>query len=200
MRRLLQSLAMLDAIMSPEWESRYYSFDARWAPSKQMGSMRNGSGDDFFAMFNRAGCFLKGFAHEKPMSPYRCVPKAPWPGVLEGVSDEFADALREPAFVIEDTTFCIWRRYEDREWHRGNIDFPHTPDPDGSETLLAPLDGDPVRYHEFAEYYYDRTVNLDLVRHIYRQLPLNGKVIARLNSAADDNAVMHEAVQIGYPA
>ena len=30
LRRLTQSLAVLDAILSPEWENRYYSFDSRW--------------------------------------------------------------------------------------------------------------------------------------------------------------------------
>ncbi len=28
LRRLMQSLAMLDAILSPDWELRYYSFNA----------------------------------------------------------------------------------------------------------------------------------------------------------------------------
>ena len=30
LKRLLQSLAMLDAILMPEWEYRYYSFNAHW--------------------------------------------------------------------------------------------------------------------------------------------------------------------------
>src|SRR5689334_5634570 len=51
LRRLLQSMAMLDAILSPEWEFRYYSFDSKWSPGEQMGSMRDGGGDDFFAHF-----------------------------------------------------------------------------------------------------------------------------------------------------
>jgi len=67
LRRTLQAMAMLDAILRPEWEFRYYSFNAAWAEGEQMGSMRNGSGDDFFAHFSSAGCWLKGFAHE-----YRC--------------------------------------------------------------------------------------------------------------------------------
>jgi hypothetical protein len=44
LRRLTRSLAMLDAIMSPEWESRYYSFDSHWGPGELMASMRNGQG------------------------------------------------------------------------------------------------------------------------------------------------------------
>ena len=33
-------MAMLDAILSPEWDCRYYSFNAGWSPDEQMGSMR----------------------------------------------------------------------------------------------------------------------------------------------------------------
>src|SRR5690349_3975316 len=50
LRRLLQNMAMLDAILSPEWEYRYYSFNSKWARGEQMGSMRDGCGDDFFAL------------------------------------------------------------------------------------------------------------------------------------------------------
>src|SRR5438105_3956555 len=71
LRRTLQSMAMLDAILCPEWEFRYYSFNAAWDAGEQMGSMRNGSGDNFFAHFSPAGCWLKGFAHDYPLSPYR---------------------------------------------------------------------------------------------------------------------------------
>ncbi len=47
-----RSLAMLDAIMSPEWEYRYFSFNANWDASlgERMASMRNGSGDEYFAI------------------------------------------------------------------------------------------------------------------------------------------------------
>lgn len=74
LKALFQSLATLDAIMSPEWEYRYYSFNSKWAKGEQMGSMRNGSGDELFVLFNHAGCFIKGFAHECQMSPYQTQP------------------------------------------------------------------------------------------------------------------------------
>lgn len=146
LRKLLQSMAMLDAILSPEWDSRYYSFNAHWAPDEQMGSMRNGCGDEFFALFNAAGCFLKGFAHEAAMSPYALDPPRMWPGVLEGVPEEFAACLHEPAFGLEDTTFCIWRRYGDTGWQHGPVELPAGADPDGSADLLAPLDGRPESF------------------------------------------------------
>ena len=101
LRRTLQSMALLDAIICPEWHIRYYSFNAKWSPDEQMGSMRDGSGDGFFALFNAAGCWLKGFAHEAPMSPHRNDgTNRLWPGIVDSVPVEFRDCLREPAFNV----------------------------------------------------------------------------------------------------
>jgi hypothetical protein len=150
LRRLVQSLAVLDAILSPEWEFRYYSFDAHWNAAQQMGSMRDGSGDGFFALFSPAGCFLKGFAHESPMSPYASEPPAVWPGILEGVPEEFADGLREPAFKMEETTFCVWRRRGSDAWSHGPVRFPGGADPDGSGEVLSLLNPS-VRLADLAE-------------------------------------------------
>jgi len=61
LRRTLQAMAMLDAILCRDWQFRYYSFNAAWAAGEQMGSIRNGSGDDLFALFSSAGCWLKDF-------------------------------------------------------------------------------------------------------------------------------------------
>jgi hypothetical protein len=209
LRRLLQSMAMLDAILSREWEFRYYSFNSRWSRGKQMGSMRNGQGDDFFALFNAHGCFLKGFAHEAPMTPYRSRPKRLWPGVLDSVPREFAACLREPAFSIEDTTFCIWRRYGDASWQRGSIEFPPGPDPDGSADLLSPLDGKPETYREWAEWYFDAPfLTVAMVRHVYRHRPLTDKLVAALTpDVVEDEENPHLGVadleedikEIGYP-
>src|SRR5262245_45608032 len=91
LRSTLQSLALLDAILCPDWEFRYYSFNAAWADGEQMGSMRNGSGAEFFANFSSAGCWLKGFVPGSSMSPHRANPKRVWPGVLDEVPAVFAD-------------------------------------------------------------------------------------------------------------
>lgn len=56
LRRTWQSMGMLDAILCPEWQYRYYSFNAAWAVGEQMGSMRDGSGNHLFAHFGPTGC------------------------------------------------------------------------------------------------------------------------------------------------
>ncbi|MGI4789968.1 MAG: hypothetical protein ACRYFS_14095 [Janthinobacterium lividum] len=143
LRRLTQSLAILDAILSPDWEGRYYSFNCRWAEAEMMASMRNGSGDDWFCLFCEAGAILKGFAHESAMA------KGPtWVGVLSEVPAAFNGFLAEPAFNMVDTTFCIWRTPSDVLWRTGMIDYPSDPDPDGSSDLLFILDGNPRTYQE----------------------------------------------------
>ena len=68
MQAAFQSMALLDAIIMPEWQFRYYSFDADRSPDGgitfcvSIGSMRNGSGDDLHAIFGRAGCLIRGFS------------------------------------------------------------------------------------------------------------------------------------------
>lgn len=199
LKRRWQSLAMMDAILSPEWESRYYSFNAHWHPGEEMGSMRDGSGDDLFALFNRSGCFLKGFAHEAVMSPYGLEPTRVWPGVLDAVPVEFAACLVEPAFAMQHTTFCIWRRYGDENWQRGQIEFPENNDADGSADLLSALDGLPETYQEWAEYHYGHAINLNGIRHIYGQRPLTPDLIAALNPALTIDDLLDDIREIGYP-
>ncbi len=45
-----QGLALLDAIIMPEWECRCFSFNCNWdgAGQEMMGSMRDGSGLSIF--------------------------------------------------------------------------------------------------------------------------------------------------------
>ena len=97
-----------------------------------MGSMRNGSGDEFIALFNSAGCFIKGFAHESRMTPYRVKPPEVWSGLFDAIPDEFTAGKNEPAFSMENVTFCIRRRYSDSSWSHGPIEFPEGDDVDGS--------------------------------------------------------------------
>ena len=44
LRRITQSIALLDAIIRPDWEFRYYSFNSKWSDKEMMASMRDGGG------------------------------------------------------------------------------------------------------------------------------------------------------------
>ena len=201
LRAAYQAMAMLDAIIQPEWENRYFSFSGE--PTEDgisVGSMRNGSGDDVHAIFGLAGCLLRGFAHEHEMSPYAQHPKCVFPGVLEDVPDEFADcraALHMDWWQA--ITFCIWRRHSDSKWHHGKINFPDSSDPDGSADLLAAYDGRPETYHRWAEEYYQpRRFKLAAVRSVFEHRPLTKKIIRDLNPRRLLSDLHEEIRQIGY--
>jgi hypothetical protein len=199
--RVSQSIALLDAILSPEWEYRFFSFNAAWdnSSNERMASMRDGSGDAYFSVFSPAGGILKGFAHECLMSPWASGEKKVWPGLLDEVPPQFSAFLSEPAFSMADTTFCLWRRLEDSIWSCGRIDYPEGDDPDGSENLLWMLDADPFTYQEFAERYYERPVNVEIVRHIYEHTPLTEALARELNDGIEWDALQKDALEIGYP-
>ena len=199
LRRLTQSLAILDAIIEREWDYRYYSFNCKWDVGEQMASMRNGTGDAWFCVFATTGAWLKGFDHESVMSPWHREPVSVWPGVLDDIPTVFAPFLREPAFSIEETTFCIWRRPDDAVWQRGSIEFPPGDDPDGSAYLLQNLDGQPESYQAWSKDYYERDVDLSAVRWIYEHKPLNADVVRVLNAEINVSELLEDAEEIGYP-
>lgn len=199
LRKLTQSLAILDAIISPEWEYRYYSFNSKWDESEMMASMRNGSGDEYFILFDSHGAIMKGFDHESAMSPWSADEEKLWPGIFDDVPDEFQSFLSEPAFSIHETTFCIWRRYVDSSWQVGTIEYPDEDDPDGSEWMLSILDARPPTYKEFAESYYEKSLNLDAIERIYKHEPLTNEIVAQLNDEITLESLTADMEQIAYP-
>lgn len=189
-RRVVQSLAMLDAILCPEWEYRYYSFNSRWGTGQEMGSMRNGSGDDWFLLFDAAGVALKGFAHE-------LVNVAQVAGEIQRqLPEEFGSFLKEPAFSMENATFCYWRKTSDSGWSKVRGVF--TAD-DGAEEMLALLVAGPEGYKEWAEEYFEVPVALEPIQAVFAHEPLTKSTLLALNSKADPGQVRDDLEEIGFP-
>ncbi|HVJ93857.1 MAG TPA: hypothetical protein VM580_28905 [Labilithrix sp.] len=199
LRDLLRGLAMLDAILEQDWDSRYYSFDPKWASGEMLGSMRNGEGDWFFAWFPAAGgAAIRGFDHESPMSPFRRKDEAPWPGLYDGLPKGLSEVRSMDGFPPEEVTFAVWNT--GRGWKAGAVTFPKgEDDPDGSERLWALLDDDPASYLRFAKEYYERKLPLSAVKAIYRGEPLTRELISALDPKADYETVAQQAQEIGYP-
>lgn len=206
LRARCQSLAMLDAVLSPEWAYRYYSFDSFWSPGEEMASMRNGSGDAYSIVFCSAGAFIRGFDHESPMTPYGVTPRRLWPGLIDDVPPAFAQHVAEPAFSMPDlgmleATVCLWRQVHDSQWHTGGMEFPAGDDPDGSGWMFELLVNDsPAAYQQFAEEYYEVPVDLAAVDHIYAMRPLTEDVVRALNAEASSESLAKDVAEIGYPA
>ena len=203
LRDRCRALAMLDAVMSPEWDGRYFSFDSRWAPAEEMASMRNGSGDEWSIVFSPAGAFVRGFDHESEMSPYAHEGRL-WPGLVDDVPGVFAAAATEAAFSDGATlqaTVCLWRQTGDDRWHVGEITFPPGEDPDGADWLFELLvDGTPEGYQRFAEECYETEVDLSAVAAVFALEHLTDELVQRLGPDLTVDDLAEDLSQIGYPS
>ena len=196
LRRRSQALAMLDAIVCPDWEGRYYSYNADWSEGEEMGSMRNGSGDDWFIHFGAFGAALKGLAHETSIARdkgfaaevQRKVPKA------------FAAFLAEPAFGMDWLSYCYWRAPEDPSWQKvAHPDPVFSHSEDGSCEYLAMLVDPVASYEEFAKWYYELELPLNAIDSIYKHVPLTENLVQSLNPDVSLVQAQEAATEIGYP-
>jgi hypothetical protein len=207
-RRWSQSLAVLDAIMSAEWDYRYFSFDAQFGPGQALASMRNGSGDEYSITFTGEGAFLRGFDHESPVSPFIQTPPALWPGILTGLPAELATVAQEPAFTLGGVpmvTVALWRLARDQQWRHGNITYPRAreaeyADPDGASWLFAQLNGHAESYLQYASEYFERQLPAEAVTAVLEHHPLTQVLVRALNPERSLHDLTSDLKRIGYPA
>ena len=195
--RTAKSLAMLDAILSPEWEYRYFSYNCAWSKNEEMASMRDGCGNEWFMLFNSVGAAIKGFFHESQFANDGLFATQ----LKHSVPSEFSAFLNEPAFSINDATFCYWRRASDSFWnkvHHPSSDKLNTED--GSVELMSLLVGQPSDYQRWAlEYYELSSLKIKSIVDIFQHSPLNQSLVLSLNPDSLFEDVLIDAKEIGYP-
>lgn len=185
LRGKLQSLAMLDAILSPDWEMRYFSCNSAWGPGETMSSMRDGQGSEFFVLFNAAGVAGKIYCSGSSLGGNVASALAQIPG-------DFSSFLGEPAFSVDTATCYLWRRPEDRAWSvapEGTVELP----------FLAFVVDQGEHYCAWAQDYYEIGIKLDHVRALFRHERLTPKLVVSLNPEIELDAVLADCRQIGYP-
>lgn len=200
--RRSQSLAVLDAALMPEWEYRYYSFDTHWNEAEQMASMRNGSGDGYFLWLSQQGAVLKGFAHESAMWKQLCDHSdLILSSLAQQIPPELERFVHEPAFSLEETTFCLWRLRDALSWTTW---LPPVPEAfrflDGSADLLLLLGGMPATYQAWAEDYYDIRPTRAALQAVYAHKPLTPAILRGLKSPRTSSELAGELEAIGYPS
>lgn len=179
LQNICKSIFALEAIICPEWEYRYYSYQKDWSETEEFCEMRNGQGDQMLIVFSKNGTCINGFAHESKMNGWRnisieekksfakklfgskkeakteltqIIPK----GVVDDLSEIFNEFIfGEPVKSIG-TTFCIWQTDTDNNWKIGEVDLPKDQYKDGSNDLLQFLDGKPLTYKNWADEYYEK--------------------------------------------
>jgi hypothetical protein len=190
LEKLCKSLAMLEAIISPDWEDRYYSFNGKWSNSSQMASMKDGEGNGYFMEFSKDGVMMKGIVNDSALEEKNNNVKA--------VPKVFAGFLKEPAFVVDRMTFLMWRESKKgAEW--GNSlsekDWPKAK----AEEMMGVLDGRPETYKKWADEYYDADFSLAAIKKIYDFQPLDKKLIEEINPDNSLEDLEEDIEEIGYP-
>lgn len=186
---------MLDAILCPEWQYRYYGYNQKWADGEEMASMRNGCGDGWFLLFNHQGAALKGFAKESPLAASNAFVEQ----IRKTIPTEFDTFLNEAAFSMDQATFCFWRRHSDNVWNIVTLENDSSLSADGSHELIGIFDGNPITYQKWAEAYYGCPVPLPAVQEIYAHEPITKKLLEMLSHGSANTQLLSDLTEIGYP-
>jgi hypothetical protein len=202
-----KSLALLDLIIEPTWDMRYYSYNRAWGEAAELGSMRNGSGDEYSIVFLPDGAaYARGFDHESPLSPWASDNDGElYPGLIDGIPERFLPWVTEPAFTADgvcDMTVCLWTASGAAgSWAHGDVPVPGTADdPSGAAWLFGLLTRpEPGQYVDFARDYFEAGLDEAAVADVYAHRPLDAELVARINPERTLADLLEELQEIGYP-
>jgi hypothetical protein len=192
LERISKAISVLDAIISQDWEYRYYSFNSKWDTNERCLQMRNGSGDEMHVLFRDDGCAINGFAHEYNQQDKSLVTQG-----LPSIFNEFI--FGEPVKSIG-TTFCLWTT-ELKNWQTGQLGSFE----DNSEEMLNIFDGQPKTYSEWATDYFEESykeggIPIDSVAKIYEGLPLTKEIVLSIVDKLEDwEQLKADMDEIDYP-
>ncbi len=193
MRDRLRMMNLLDAIMAPD--TRAFEWHPKWGRGEQLGAFKDGEGNFFFAWFSPRGAVLRGFDHDSKMSPFRRQPPAPWPGLFDGLPAQLGYVLKEPAFVQDEVTFCLWNVGDG--WQAGDVQRPPGKTADGADVLLGCFGR---RFRDWATQYYGEELDQGALTKLWwGKHALTTADVLALNPEADLKAVRAEAKLVGRP-
>ena len=92
LRRRCQAIAVLDAIASPEWEGRRYSWNPSWDDGEQVLEGRDGQGDSLLILFQDESMAINLFSMEDQLVE-----------VIPGAFEKFF--LGEPVATLGTTSY-----------------------------------------------------------------------------------------------
>ena len=166
-KKILQGLALIDAILMPEWEYRFFSYNCNWdgKGNEAMASMRDGEGNEYFLYFSDLGVVGKVLFKNKIQNPL---------STLEKIPDIFESFKNEVAFNLEDTSFFFWRSYEDKKWITSPNNLKLYP-------LLGFIKNSYKGYQQWAESYYEIDINSRILKEVFTSLSVNSKQLSILN-------------------
>jgi hypothetical protein len=189
---ICKAISVLDAIISQEWQYRYYSYNSKWDTNERCLQMRNGSGEEMHILFREDGCVINGFAHEYDQQDKT--------KLTNGLPTIFSDFIfGEPVNSIG-TTFCLWTT-ELKNWQLGQLENVE----DNSEEMLNIFDGQAQTYVDWATDYFEESykesgIPLDAVTKIYEGQILTRKMVLSVVDELEDwEQLKKDLIEINYP-
>lgn len=195
-----RALAALDLILSPIWQYRHYSFDGHWSDHEVMASMRDGSGDAWWAVFHDDGwAALKGLGHES--SAWSEHGETLSRALQKAIPKEMASFATEDSFEWEATSFAFYLPKGAAQWTRANDATKFAAETDtGEDELLAHVIGTPAEYAKFATDLYELELTPQMAAHIFALKPISATTVTRINPETSLEEIEEELYeQIGYP-
>jgi hypothetical protein len=192
LENICKAISVMDALLSQEWQFRYYSFNSEWDIDERCFQMRNGSGDEMHILFSEAGCAINGFAHEfEQPNKDRLTSNLP---------ERFTEFINgEPVNSIG-TTFCLWST-DSNKWEVGQIENHEN----NSQAMLSILEGKPKTYIDWASEYFEGSckesgISEDTVAQIYDGQTLTRSMVFSIVDKLDDwEKLEKDLIEIGYP-
>lgn len=181
LQRTAKALAILDAILSPEWEYRYFSFNSRWDDGIEMASARTGQGDECYLLFTSKGVGGKVYCRGNTI--------ADWADKLATIPDELIQFKTEPAFSLSQTTFYFWNC---------NSEWKINPEYQGPSLIDFYVYG-PQYYRDWAGKYYEKTISINDIEAIFAHHALSVTLASSINADVDFDALIDDLTEINYP-
>jgi hypothetical protein len=182
LQNLLKHIATLDAIISPEWEYRYYSYNSNWGKKEEMGSMRNGSGSEWFFLIKDNN--FAGFKYFDP-SIESSIQLAE---IHKDFPSDLQSFLKEPAFSMSDISIVGFN--SKNHWNLfGN--------PIDSFDDLEILNGNIETYATWASQYYEKELPLNSLQYVYNGGIITNDIVQSLNSEITIKDIADDLSEIG---
>jgi hypothetical protein len=185
----LLALATLDALICPEWEYRYFSYNSKWSVDEEMASMRDGEGSDYFVWFFEDKIAIKGCSVNSNLVGSKTYLER----IFNEVPCEFSNFLNEAAFTINEASFIFWYQ-ENIGWSKVSTDMN-----DGSEDLLSWILGDEFFHKNWIKDYYDLDMNIDDVAYIFQGKTVTQDFLQKINFSGDIKSLISDLEEIGFP-
>ena len=181
LRQLLQKIAAIESILSPEWDSRYFSFNSKWGNGEEMGSMRDGSGDEWFVWFAGELCAYKTYSHEEKAI-------ADIESVIKATPFEYSRFINEPAFSIKYSTLIGY--FYKENW------VSHGSDPLHVLTPQQLFKWNSADYKNWAGEYYELEIDEKFYNLCWND-PANYQIASQLNPELNEEGFSKDLIEIG---